>query len=125
MIARPAASPGPGRRQLHVLGLDNLAQPGIGGPQRGHQRGQILPGRLGRQIGHRPPSSGHPDRDQVATLADTRKITACRPAHHGRFNIRRLSSSRFIIPNQTMPSAVSKFRRAHKLTCRPRVHHGA
>jgi hypothetical protein len=45
----------PGRRKLRVLGLDHLAQPGIGGTQRGHQRGKILPRRLGGQIGHRPP----------------------------------------------------------------------
>ena len=45
----------PGRRELRVLGLDDLAQPGIGGAQRGHQRGKFLPGRLGRQIGHKPP----------------------------------------------------------------------
>jgi hypothetical protein len=45
----------PGRHELRVLGLDNPAQPGIGGAQRGHQRGEILPGRLGRQIGHKPP----------------------------------------------------------------------
>ena len=33
----------PGRRELRVPGLDNFAQPGIGGAQRGHQRGEILP----------------------------------------------------------------------------------
>ncbi len=50
--SRLQGSPG---RELRVLGLDNLAHPGIGGAQRGHQRGQILPRGLGRQIGHEPP----------------------------------------------------------------------
>jgi hypothetical protein len=45
----------PGRRELRVLGLNDLAQPGVGSAQRGHQRGEILPRGLGRQIGHKPP----------------------------------------------------------------------
>jgi hypothetical protein len=52
--ARPVMPAG-GRRELRVLGLNDLAQPDVGGAQRGHQRGEVLPGRLGRQIRDKPP----------------------------------------------------------------------